>query len=74
MTENTKTIIIIVLFAFVFLLVGIYFANTNYGFLYHQSNITAHSVNPIREKCISEGGKYITGWIGGYPSFFCVPK
>jgi hypothetical protein len=74
MSDNTKTIFIIVLFAFVFLLVGVYFVDTNYGFLFNQSNIAAHPVNPLREKCISEGGKYITGWIGGYPSFFCVPK
>ncbi len=74
MNKDTKTIIITVILVFVFLLIGIYFAITNYGFIYHQSNIVAHPVNYIKENCISEGGKYITGWIGGYPSYFCVPQ
>ena len=73
MNKDTKTIIIIALLVFVFLLIGIYFAITNYGLLYHQSNIAAPPVNYIKEKCISEGGKYITGLIGGYPSYFCIP-
>ena len=74
MNKDTKTIIIIALLVFVFLLIGIYFAITNYGFLHHQSNIAAPPVNYIKEKCISEGGKYITGSIGGYPSYFCIPQ
>ena len=74
MTKDVKTIIIVVSFAVVFLLVDIYFVSNNYGFLYHQSNIAADSVNYFREKCASDGGKYVTGWIGGYPSNFCIPN
>ena len=69
----TKQNILIVCFAVLFLMIGLYFAITNYGFLYHTHNIATSPVNYPKAKCLADGGKWITGWVGGYYSFVCVP-
>ena len=69
----TKQNILIVGFAVLFLMIGLYFAITNYGFLYHTHNIAASPVNYPKAKCLADGGKWISGWVGGYYSFVCVP-
>jgi hypothetical protein len=72
--------ILIVGFVVLFLMIGLYFAITNYEFLYHFNNVSASPVNypkanllfDPKAKCLADGGKWITGWIGGHYSFFCV--
>ena len=74
MNKDTKIITITILLVLVLLAIGLYFTIANFQVLFHQENIVGHVVDPIRENCINGGGKYVTGWIGGYPSFFCVPS
>tara|TARA_R110000868_G_C10637604_1_gene743807 strand:- start:448 stop:663 length:216 start_codon:yes stop_codon:yes gene_type:complete len=69
----TKQNILIVGFVIVFLMIGLYFTTRNYEFLYHTNNISASPVNYPKDKCLASGGKYITGWIGGYYSVVCIP-
>ena len=69
----TKQNILIVGFVVVFLMIGLYFTITNYEFLYHYNNVVASPVNYPKAKCLADGGKWITGWIGGHYSFVCLP-
>jgi hypothetical protein len=73
MSRDTKIIAITITLGVVLLAIGLYFTIANYQTLFHQETIIGHAINPIRENCIAGGGKYVTGSIGGYPSFFCIP-
>lgn len=70
MTHSLKVIVGLVV---LFLVIGLYFAITNYEFLYHTHNVAASPVNYPKAKCLADGGKWITGWVGGYYSVVCVP-
>lgn len=70
----TKQNILIFVFTVLFLMIGLFFAIKNYEFLYHPSNIVASPVNYPKAKCLADGGKYITGWVGGHYSFVCIPE